>query len=295
MPEGVPPPQRTVLTDGEIFRLADLLVRMGVDKLRLTGGEPLLHGGLPALLERLRAVEGLRTLALTSNGLLLPEQLPALVSAGLDGVNLSLDTLDRKQYAAITRVDALDRVLLGLRRALETESLRVKVNCVLLGENDAQLVPLAELAREEELAVRFIERMPLGDASGWRLRTEAQAREILEAAFGPARPAGGYGTDGPARYVRFEGFRGRVGFISPLSHPFCGGCDRLRLTSDGFLKTCLQYEDGVDLKALLDAGADDSALADAVREAVATKPPCHHFQGPRMEGDERRGMNEIGG
>lgn len=288
-------PRREMLRFEQIARVTGLLAGLGIDRVRLSGGEPLVREGLERLVGMLRGIEGIRTLALTTNGVLLAEQLPALRAAGLDEVNISLDTLDRAQYAEITRRDDLPRALAGLRAAMETPGLTVKVNCVPLGENEEQLVPLAALTRDGDLSVRFIELMPLGIGASLTRRTERQVLERLEAAFGPAQPAGTDERAGPARYVTFPGFRGKVGLISAVSRPFCDGCNRVRLTAAGFLKTCLQYETGVDLRPLLDAGAEDDTVLAAIRAAVRDKPPGHHFGEPAVAGDEWRNMNEIGG
>ena len=287
-------PHGRVLTYEQMARLVGLCAGLGVEKVRLTGGEPLVRRGLSALVRMVKDTPGIRQVCLTTNGVLLPEQLPALLEAGLDGVNLSLDTLDRGQYAALTRRDELPRALEGLEAALAAPGLTVKLNCVPLADNEDQWVPLAALARDRDLAVRFIELMPIGLGRGLPGRSEAQVLAKLEAAFGPLRPLEAP-PGGPARYGTFPGFQGRVGFISAMTHPFCAACDRVRLTASGFLKTCLQYQTGVDLRALLEAGAGDSALRAAILEAVRQKPACHHFGGAPAPGDEGHTMNQIGG
>lgn len=284
-----------ILTYEQIVRIVRASAALGIKKVRLTGGEPLVRKGLAGLVEALKAIDGIASVTLTTNGLLLAEQLPDLLQAGLDGINLSLDTLDRAQFAHITRRDTLPQALAGLEAALAAPGLRVKVNCVPTGENDDQLVPLAELARSRRLDVRFIELMPIGLGSALPRRTEQEVREILERVFGPALPCPQGGGDGPGRYLTFAGFTGRVGFISAMTHQFCSGCNRVRLTAAGFLKTCLQYDQGVDLKALLEAGADDAALQAAIGEAIRSKPASHHFGGDKQAADEGRNMNQIGG
>ena len=287
-------PHGQVLTYEQMARLVGLCAGLGVEKVRLTGGEPLVRRGLSALVRMVKETPGIRQVCLTTNGVLLPEQLPALLEAGLDGVNLSLDTLDRGQYAALTRRDELPRALAGLEAALAAPGLTVKLNCVPLADNDDQWVLLAALARDRDLAVRFIELMPIGLGRGLPGRSEAQVLAKLEAAFGPLRPLEAP-PGGPARYGTFPGFQGRVGFISAMTHPFCAACDRVRLTASGFLKTCLHYQTGVDLRALLEAGAGDSALRAAILEAVRQKPACHHFGGAPAPGDEGHTLNQIGG
>ncbi len=284
-----------VLSYEELIRLCRLFAELGVTRVRLTGGEPLVRRDLDRIVRGIRAIPGIRAVTLTTNGVLLSEQLPGLLDAGLSGVNLSLDTLDRDQFQAITRRDMLPAALAGLNAALAAPGLNVKLNCVPMGDNDAQLAPLAALARDHDMAVRFIELMPIGLGSSLPRRTEAQVLEILEAAYGPARPTGWAGGAGPGRYVTFEGFRGRVGFISAMTHQFCDQCNRVRLTATGFLKTCLQYEAGVDLKSLLAGGVDDGALRAAMEDAVRRKPAAHHFTEGRGDADERRNMNQIGG
>ena len=284
-----------ILTYEQIVRIVRASAALGIKKVRLTGGEPPVRTGLAGLLDASKAIDGTVDLTLTTNGLLLAEQLPDLLQAGLDGINLSLDTLDRAQFAHITRRDTLPQALAGLEAALAAPGLRVKVNCVPTGENDDQLIPLAELAHSRRLDVRFIELMPIGLGSALPRRTEQEVREILERTFGPALPCPQGGGDGPGRYLTFAGFTGRVGFISAMTHQFCSGCNRVRLTAAGFLKTCLQYDQGVDLKALLEAGADDAALQAAIEEAIRSKPASHHFGGDRQAADEGRNMNQIGG
>ncbi len=284
-----------ILSYEQILRLVRLAAGLGVEKVRLTGGEPLVRKGLVGLVRGIKATGGIRTVSLTTNGVLLAEQLPALLEAGLDGVNLSLDTLDRDQFAALTRRDELPRTLEGLEAALAAPGLTVKLNCVPSGDNDAQLVPLAALARDRDLTVRFIELMPIGLGDTLTRRTEDEVLSRLEKAFGPAIPCPSDPLAGPSRNVTFPGFRGQVGFISAVSHQFCQSCNRVRLTATGFLKTCLQYDHGVDLKALLDTGADDAALLEAMAEAIGRKPASHHFGGSRQARDEGRNMNQIGG
>ena len=265
------------ITEAEVYRRP----RVGL----LTTGDEVVSPGTPLPAGKIYG----------SNQMLMAEQLPGLLAAGLDGVNLSLDTLDRVQYQALTRRDGLEQALDGLNAALAAPGLTVKVNCVPSGENDDQLVPLAALAKDRNLSVRFIELMPIGLGSTLPRRTETEVLARLEAAFGPALPCPQEEGGGPSRYVTFQGFRGQVGFISAVSHRFCSSCDRVRLTAAGFLKTCLQYDCGVDLKALLEQGADDAALTRAIREAIARKPEGHHFGQAPTGRDEDRNMNQIGG
>ena len=284
-----------LLSYEQIARLVGLFAQLGVEKVRLTGGEPLVRRDLHRLTAAVSGTPGIREVAVTTNGVLLAEQLPDLLAAGLTGVNMSLDTLDREQFAAITRRDQLPVALVGLEAALAVPGLKVKLNCVPMGENDSQLVPLAALARDRDLSVRFIELMPIGLGGSLPRRTEEEVLERLEKAFGPAQTCPQDQGGGPGRYVTFNGFKGRVGFISAMTHRFCDRCNRVRLTSSGFLKTCLQYDRGVELKPLLDVGAEDGDILAAIRRAIEEKPVGHHFTGPAAQGDESRNMSQIGG
>lgn len=296
-PEGVEwMPHSDMLSYEEIIRLCTLFVRRGIRKVRLTGGEPLARRDLSQLVAGIKAVDGIESIAMTTNGIELAGQLPDLLAAGLTAVNISLDTLDRAQYAAITRRDKLPQALEGLRAALDAPGLRVKLNCVPMGENDGQLVPLAELARDHDLAVRYIELMPIGLGGNLPGRTEEEVRAKLEGAFGPLTPCGDYLGAGPGHYFTASGFQGKIGFISAMTHQFCHQCNRVRLTATGFLKTCLQYETGVDLRALLRGGASDGELDGAIAAAILQKPLRHHFcDAAGQREDERHNMNQIGG
>ncbi len=294
MPEdGVPALHHDdILRYEDIVRLCRIFASLGVSKIKLTGGEPLARRGLSGLVEQLKAIDGVRSVTLTTNGVLLKEQLPDLLAAGLSGVNISLDTLDAQRFAALTRRDELHRVLEGLDAALSAECLNVKLNCVPTAENRPDWVPLAALAKDAPLSVRFIELMPVGLGASLQRQDEAQVRAELEAAFGPLSASAGPSGNGPCRYFRPEGFTGSIGFISALSHTFCHRCNRVRLTAGGFLKTCLQYETGVALRPLLDAGSDDEVIKTAILDAVRNKPAHHRFA---EGGVAEQPMNEIGG
>lgn len=295
-PQGVEwMPHEAIITYEEILRLCRLFAGLGVRRVRLTGGEPLARKGLDGLVQGLKEIGGIEAVALTTNGTLLADQLPALRAAGLDGVNLSLDTLDRMQFAAMTRRDGLDKALAGLNAALKVPGLTVKLNCVPTTENMDQLAPLAGLAKDKPLAVRFIELMPIGLGGGLPPVTEAEIRTRLERAYGPLSPCEADRGGGPCRYFRARGFVGKIGFISAMSHQFCATCNRVRLTATGFLKTCLQYDCGVDLRALIKSGADDAALQSAMERAITEKPVQHHFGQAGGGADETRNMNQIGG
>lgn len=283
----------SILRYEDILRLCRLLGGLGVTKFKLTGGEPLVRKGLPALVEGLKAIPTTESVTLTTNGVLLAQQLPELLEAGLDGVNISLDTLDRERYRQVTRRDLLPRALEGLEAAANSPGLNVKVNCVPMGDDGANWARLAALARDRSLAVRFIELMPIGLGKELSSCAEARVREELERSYGVMTPWDGTLGNGPCRYFTLPGFRGKIGFISAMSHKFCHQCNRVRLTASGFLKTCLQYETGVDLAPLLDGS--DQAILEAVRTAILRKPTAHRFEERGVDAGEVRRMNEIGG
>lgn len=289
-------PHSQILTYEQITQVVEAASRLGVRHIRLTGGEPLVRPQLYRLVEMVKGVAGVESVALTTNGVLLAQQLPQLCLAGLDGVNLSLDTLDPQQFAAITRREGLlTQVLKGLEAAADTPGLTVKVNCVPTQFNEDQVVPLARLAQEREISVRFIELMPIGLGRDRHGLSQEQVMERLTDVFGTPVPCANPKGAGPGTYVTFSGFAGQVGFISALSHQFCHQCNRVRLTADGHLKTCLQYQDGVDVKPYLAEGVSPTALDGALEQAMYHKPVGHHFSTQTQVGDEKHNMNQIGG
>lgn len=289
-------PHEDILSNEEILRLCKVFAKLGVKKMRLTGGEPLVRKGLPQLLSSIKSIDGIESVSLTTNGVLLAQQLPDLLSAGLDGVNLSLDTLDKDQFFAIARRDLLGDTLAGLQAAIQVaDRLNVKVNCVPMGDNDAQLVPLAQMAKDNPIAVRFIEMMPIGLGSTQARRTQEEVVAMLEQSFGPIQSCDRALGAGPSQYVTFQDFKGKIGFISAMTHKFCSDCNRVRLTATGFLKTCLQYDIGEDLRSILRSSQDDALLENAIIHAILNKPVAHHFAEENTQQDENRKMFQIGG
>ena len=286
-------PHEKILRYEEILRLCRIFSGLGVTKYKLTGGEPLVRKGLASLAAGIKAIPGTESVTLTTNGVALREQLPDLLAAGVDGINLSLDTLDRARYAALTRRDVLPAVLSGLEAAMAAPGLRLKVNCVAMADGRADWTALAALAKENPISVRFIELMPIGLGGALGGVTEEDISAVLEAAYGPLAPCAGVFGNGPCRYFSLPGFQGKIGFISAMSHKFCTGCNRVRLTATGFLKTCLQYETGVDLAPLL--SGEDEALRAAIEEAIRLKPAEHRFTAGEVPEGEKHGMSQIGG
>ena len=298
MPDGVEKLEReAVLTYEEFLRLAALFARCGIDTVRVTGGEPLVRKNVAQLVAGLKATPGIRKVTMTTNGILLAQQLSALLAAGLDSVNISLDTLRPEVFRQITARDDFAAVQAGLQAALES-GLPVKLNCVpQAGVNEGELEQLAALAKDNAMQVRFIEMMPIGYGaampciSGPELR-ERFARRWPELA--PLSPAQEHALgDGPAVYYTVPGWQGSIGFIAAVHGKFCVSCNRVRLTSQGFLRPCLASETGCDLRALLRSGADDAQLLAAIRETIWAKPREHHFNDSSVPAT--RGMYRIGG
>jgi GTP 3',8-cyclase len=290
-------PRDELLSFEEIARLAGVLASMGVDEVRLTGGEPLVRRDLPVLVSLLAETPGVRDLSLTTNGVLLDRLAKPLVEAGLTRLNVSLDSLSHVRFAEITRRDALDRVLGGLAEAERYPELRpIKVNCVAIrGFTEEEVPALAELARRKPYVVRFIEFMPLDADEAWRedeVLTGGEIRALIEERWPLEEiPAKASST---ARRFRFADGAGEIGFVNPVSEPFCSSCDRIRLTSDGQLRTCLFSRREWDLKAPLRDGASDDELAALIRFAVRHKELKHKINDPGFV-RASRSMSQIGG
>jgi GTP 3',8-cyclase len=290
-------PRDEVLTFEEIARLVRVLAAMGVDEVRLTGGEPLVRRDLPTLVELLARTPGVRDLSLTTNGILLDRLAEPLVRAGLKRLNVSLDSLSHVKFAEITRRDALDRVLAGLEAAERHPELRpIKVNCVAIrGFTEEEVPALAELARRKPYVVRFIEFMPLDADQAWagdQVLTGAEIRALIEERWPLVEVSAK--ASSTARRFRFADGAGEIGFVNPVSEPFCSTCDRIRLTADGHLRTCLFSRREWDLKAPLRAGASDEELAGLLREAVAHKELKHRINDAGFV-RASRSMSQIGG
>jgi cyclic pyranopterin phosphate synthase len=290
-------PKRNILSFEEIERVVRLALGLGIQKIRLTGGEPLLRQGLEELVGRLAALEGISDLAMTTNGFLFPQKGRALREAGLQRVSFSLDSLDPANFRKITGRDGLREVLDSINLALEVGFHPVKINAVIIrGLNDHEIEDLAEFAREQALSLRFIEFMPLDSARAWLKELVVTGRELLErlrARFELKEVP----LDNPSSTSRrwaFADGRGEVGIIAPVSEPFCGHCNRLRLTADGKIRTCLFSVTEHDLRSLLRNGASDGEIIEWLREVVWQKEARHHIGEPDFV-PPNRSMSCIGG
>lgn len=298
--EGVPcVPHAEILTYDEIARVCRIGTELGITKVRLTGGEPLVRRDLYRLVGMLRAIPAVGQISLTTNGIFLKQQISGLVRAGLDAVNISLDSLDEKVYSGITRGGVLQEALEGVEAAVRVPGLKVKINCVpVRGIREDTYIRLAELARDHNIDVRFIEMMPIGLGKKFTGISGEEIRKLLTEKFGPETESREQRGNGPAVYFHFRDFSGEIGFIDALSHKFCGSCNRVRLTSEGFLKPCLQYDAGADLKSMLRHQCSDEEIKARMYETVYSKPKGHHFmrkQDAEDLKDEWKGMSRIGG
>lgn len=286
-----------ILTLEEIGRVVDAVAPMGISKIRLTGGEPLARKGLPALVKRIKANPLIKDIAVTTNGTLLAQYAGQLKRAGLDRVNISLDTLDGDRYRQITRRGDISQVHQGIAAALAAELDPVKINVVVIkGVNEHEIVHFAGMTLQHALHVRFIELMPIGESDAAALSTYLPAQEIKKIVedkyqLSPVLHVQG---SGPAKYYQIPGAKGTVGFIGAISEHFCHACNRLRLTADGKLRPCLQKSTEFDLLQPLRNGASLEELRQLVAEAIRQKPKEHDMELAGWGGQERK-MSQIGG
>ncbi len=291
-------PRDEILSFEEIERFVRVVAQMGVRRLRLTGGEPLVRSDLPRLVAKLAAISGIEDLALTTNGILLAEIAAELRSAGLHRVNISLDTLNEETFQKISRREGLDRVLAGIAAAQQVGFKSIRLNAIAIqGLTEDEIIPLARFARERGLELRFIEYMPLDAENHWQANDVLDGesiRRILEAEFGPLNPLDRPHASQPASDFEFADGRGRIGLIQPVSQSFCGACDRLRLTAEGQVRNCLFSTAEWDARAILRGQGTDDELADLIRDCVAAKAPAHGINTVDFIRPERA-MYQIGG
>ncbi|MBR1579991.1 MAG: GTP 3',8-cyclase MoaA [Selenomonadaceae bacterium] len=284
-----------ILTYEEVLRVIRLLARLGIKKVRLTGGEPLIRMGIVDLIRSIKNLDGIERVVMTTNGVRLASMAEQLIDAGLDGINLSLDTLDGKIFQAISRRDCFDRVLEGLNKILSLGMRDVKLNCVPLAEINDDVDDLIELIRDRDVKLRFIELMPIGLARDFKGLPLSTLRDRIEQKFGRLMPIDSTEAQaGPAKYFRLNGFVGAIGFIDALEDKFCSTCNRVRLTAEGFLKLCLSAPAGLDVKRLMRGGLDDEQLMLRLSSAIYNKPLEHAFDGA-IELNDRRRMYQVGG
>jgi cyclic pyranopterin phosphate synthase len=290
--------RRELLTFEEIERFVRVAVPLGLRKIRLTGGEPLVRRNLHILVQKLAAIEGIDDIGLTTNGILLADQAAGLFAAGLRRINVSLDALDPQKFEKITRRQGYEQVIAGIQAAQATGFDPVKLNAVAVrGLTEDEIVPFGHFARQTGVEIRFIEFMPLDADNAWQREKVLFAHEIvetLEREIMPLVPRPGQDPHAPAREFVFADGVGKIGFISSVSRPFCMSCDRFRITADGKLRNCLFSLEETDVKTLLRSGAGDSEIAQAIRDSIAAKKEGHEINTARFIQPERP-MYSIGG
>lgn len=294
-----------ILRFDELERLVRIFAGAGVRFVKLTGGEPFVRRAFIELAQGIKAISGIEKLTVTTNGTFFSQETVLQSLDCFDSINVSLDAMEREVFKKLSGVDAFELAYGGLQRLLKENDRRkkpvsIKLNCVLTGQNRAEIENIVKFAKERDLAVRLIELMPIGlgkeflEREQYPLR-EAEVKSLIEEIYGPLIPLHERYGNGPAVYYTLKGFRGKIGFISALSHKFCGDCNRIRLTADGYLKTCLQYESGIDLRELLRNNQTDEEIKQAILQAVWKKPSEHAFGKKEILNQENRSMSEIGG
>ncbi len=287
-------PMSEILTYEEIITVAETAAALGITRIKITGGEPLVRRDCCNLIRSLKNVEGIEQVTLTTNGVLLSEFADELADIGIDGINISIDTLNAAKYSDITGSDCLDAVLSGLDAAVAA-GLRVKINAVSL---DRDVYDLIELARKSPVDVRFIEMMPIGYGRDYESVSHTELIPEIRARYESMTEDETVRGNGPARYYRIDGFAGHIGFISAVHRAFCDSCNRIRLTPQGFLKSCLCYDTGVDLRSIIRDDTSEEAVREnlkrALTEAILCKPEAHSFEDTKMI-SEKHVMSRIGG
>ena len=289
-------PHDEILTYDEILRICEIVSELGIRKIKITGGEPLVRKDIVNLIRDIKNIDKIEQVTLTTNGILLHEMLDDLYDAGIDAINISLDTLNKDNFKKITRRDGLEKVLMSIDKAYDL-GIRVKINCLAIRDfNLRELVEIASFAKAREIDVRFIELMPIGFGKKYTQIDNDEILSILESRFGTFEIVTEKRGNGPAKYYRNQNMKGCIGFISAISHEFCESCNRIRLTSSGFLKLCLHYNKGIDLKGPIRNGISDEDLKKLIHDTILNKPISHKFGHANEEQDiELKNMVQIGG
>lgn len=285
---------KDILNDDEIIKIVTQCSNLGIKKIRITGGEPLVRKNIENLIDKLNNIKGIEEIYITTNGVLLHDKLENLKKSGLKGVNISLDSLREDRFKKLTRFDKLDEVLKSIDKALKL-GLKVKINTVIVDDiNKDEIIDFVNLTKYKNLDLRFIELMPIGAAKNYKGTSNEEIRNIISKNFENIKEENKSERSGPANYIKIDGYRGNIGFISSISSCFCKDCNRIRLTSNGFLKKCLHYNYGVDLKKYIDDKISDKELNQLIYETIYDKPEKHLFL-EECENKENKYMNQIGG
>ncbi len=300
-------PHNLIMRYEELLRLSRLFAKQGIRKIKVTGGEPLVRHGCQDFIRGLKAIDGIENVTLTTNGVMLGKYLPDLLDAGVDAINVSLDTLNRDKYRQITGRDEFDRVWSGIQETAKS-GVKLKLNCVPIGGiNDDEIPDFFELAKNSAIDVRFIEMMPIGHGKNFDALSVEDILALLKERYDNIYEIQEKKGNGPAIYFENAEFKGSIGLIGAVHKKFCSSCNRIRLTSEGFLKLCLYYSDGVDLRSMVRGGASDEEIEAVIAKAIADKPQEHHFScdvintvdnmcgGQSTQLEEIKNMSQIGG
>lgn len=282
------------LTDDEIYRIVKESSELGIKKVRITGGEPLVRPNLVNLLRKINSIQGIEEIYLTTNGILLTDMIDELAINGLKGVNISLDSLKEERFNKLTRLGKLNKVLESIDKAIAL-GIKVKLNTVIVDDiNKDEIIDFVNLTKEKNIDVRFIELMPIGIAINYKGATNEEVLKVISENYSDYEEVVRSKSGGPASYIKLKDAKGKIGFISAISNCFCEECNRIRLTPEGFLKQCLHFDYGVDLKSKLRAGISDEELRKLIYDNIYDKPEKHLFL-EKSDHKEIKFMNQIGG
>lgn len=283
-----------ILSDDEIVKIATECASLGIKKIRITGGEPLVRKNIENLIYRLNNIKEIEEIYITTNGVLLNDKIEILKKNGLTGVNISLDSLNKDRFKKLTKFDKLKEVLLSIDKALEL-GLKVKINTVIVDDiNKDEIIDFVKLTKDKNIDIRFIELMPIGAAKKYKGISNEEILNIIKNNFKNIQVENKSKRSGPANYIRVDNYKGKIGFISPISNCFCEDCNRIRLTSTGFLKKCLHYNYGIDLKKHIRSNISNKDLKELIYLNIYDKPQNHLFM-KDCDDKENKYMNQIGG
>lgn len=282
------------LTDDEIYRIVKESSKLGIKKVRITGGEPLVRTDLVKLVSKINSIPGIEEIYLTTNGILLADMIDELAVNGLKGVNISLDSLNEERFNKLTRLGKLNKVLEAIDKAIAL-GIKVKLNTVIVNDiNKDEIIDFVNLTKEKEIDVRFIELMPIGIAINYKGATNEDVLKVISENYSDYEEVVRSKSGGPASYIKLKNAKGKIGFISAISNCFCEECNRIRLTPEGFLKQCLHFDYGIDLKSKLRTGITDEELRKLIYDNIYDKPEKHLFL-EKSDHKELKFMNQIGG
>ncbi len=292
IPEGMTETVNRSMDYNEIIALARALAEVGVKKIKITGGEPLLRKDIIKIIKEIKRTQGIEQVTLTTNGYFLEKYLDELYEAKIDGINISMDAVDKKLFYEITGVDRADEIIRGIQKTQRLGMQNIKINCVLIkGCNESQYLKLVQFAMDYDICVKFIEMMPIGEGKHFEGYSLMELKECIESHYGNLVELEERYGNGPAIYYRLNNRKEKIGFIGAMTHKFCDRCNRIRITSEGFLKTCLQYSGGIDLRPHLFEGD----LAKIIKDSVQTKQESHKFKALYICDGEHKSMAQIGG